>query len=286
MLTTTVDTLVGILTYAQAYQTSLSPDCCTGSFDIKAPEFIHTSSPQMCGPICTSVSPTEADNHSDPTEADNQASVPQPESTSKETAPDAVEQGPADEDHNAFPIRCCRCRRSLQDCFCEWELCEGATVILCGLQKAQELNGQVALVERSASEDGRWSVRLQNGGGKRVRPENMRANPREIAEEMFTDVGATLTKLDGVLERLKSNASDAEASLTSIAEQKQTLDEMSSCPAEMLSKAAGLLSNAQSNLDNICNEIESVEAERTTVLGNGVQAVTQLVSKFMTHAAA
>ena len=168
---------------------------------------------------------------------------PQPQSIPVESAPNDADHGTPDKDCNAFPIRWCKCRKSLRDCSCQWELCEGATVILCGLQKVPELNGEVAFVERSSSEDGRWSLRLQNGDGKRVKPENMRANPREIAAEMFTDVRASLNKFDGVLEQLNSNALDAEAKLASVGEQQQALDEMPGCPTEMLSKVGGLLSS-------------------------------------------
>ena len=61
---------------------------------------------------------------------------------------------------------------------------------------------------------------------------------------MFKDVGVSLAKLDGVLEKLKRNALDAGAALASIREQQQVLDGMSNCPAGMLTKVEGLLSNA------------------------------------------
>ena len=100
---------------------------------------------------------------------------------------------------------------------------------------------------------------------------------------MFTDVEAALMKLDGILERLKSDARNAESNLATMEEQKRAVEEMPSCPAEMLSKVGSLLSIAQSNIDRIHEEIEAVKAERATVFVSGTQAVTQLASKFMKH---
>ena len=193
--------------------------------------------------------------------------------------PDAAER-----EDDMCPVPCCKCRQSLQDCGCQWELSKGATVILCGLQKASELNGQVARVEQWNSEDGRWSVRLKNGGGKRVRPEHLRANPREIAAETFADIEKSLKKFESLLAQLNSNALDAEANLESLTEQKRVLDEMPNCPADMLSKVRDLIAQAQSNAKHIHGHIEAVKEEREAALANGMAFVVQLVSKFMQHA--
>ena len=56
---------------------------------------------------------------------------------------EAESVSPAEEFDHAEVCRvlCCKCSEYVLACECEWELLDGATVIICDLTKAPELNG-------------------------------------------------------------------------------------------------------------------------------------------------
>ncbi|CAE7584145.1 unnamed protein product, partial [Symbiodinium sp. CCMP2456] len=49
----------------------------------------------------------------------------------------------------------------------------GQTVRLRDLKAAPELNGEVGIALRFNTDSGRWLVRLRNGEGKQLRPQNL-----------------------------------------------------------------------------------------------------------------
>jgi putative AlgH/UPF0301 family transcriptional regulator len=53
------------------------------------------------------------------------------------------------------------------------DVCGGQTVRLRNLQARADLNGEVGLALRYDSESGRWMIRLRNGEGKSVKPDNL-----------------------------------------------------------------------------------------------------------------
>ena len=55
------------------------------------------------------------------------------------------------------------------------DVCGGQTVRLRNLQARADLNGEVGLALRYDSESGRWMIRLRNGEGKSVKPDNLEA---------------------------------------------------------------------------------------------------------------
>ena len=116
-----------------------------------------------------------------------------------------------------------------------------------------------------------------------MRPKNLRANPREIVAETRHSLSQPLQRYEGLLAKLHANASDAEANLVGISEQRRALDGIPNCPLEMLTKVADMMETAQSSLDEIRNQIESVEAERATAVENGGQMVVELITQFMKH---
>jgi hypothetical protein len=151
------------------------------------------------------------------------------------------------------------------------------------LQKAPELNGELARVERWNPEHERWEVQLQNGDDKRVRPENLRGNPREMAAEFLADMETSLKNFDDTLQGLAIKAARAEANLEAVREQKRSIDELPSCPSQVLATATALMSQAQSNSDEIQSHTDAANEERDATLANGKLFVMQLVSKFMKH---
>jgi len=53
------------------------------------------------------------------------------------------------------------------------DIAGGQSVRLAGLQACPELNGEVGIALRFAEQSGRWLVRLRNGEGKQLRPQNL-----------------------------------------------------------------------------------------------------------------
>ncbi|KAK3245884.1 hypothetical protein CYMTET_44567 [Cymbomonas tetramitiformis] len=65
--------------------------------------------------------------------------------------------------------------RAVRRCEAQGNFGGGQTVRLTGLQARKDLNGQVGLAVKFAEASGRWTVRMQDGEGKQVRPVNLEA---------------------------------------------------------------------------------------------------------------
>mmetsp|Transcript_12428 Transcript_12428/g.29271 ORF Transcript_12428/g.29271 Transcript_12428/m.29271 type:complete len:478 (+) Transcript_12428:136-1569(+) len=65
--------------------------------------------------------------------------------------------------------------RAVKRCDEQGDIHGGQTIRLQGLKAAPELNGESGLALRFHKETGRWLVRLRNGEGKQVKPDNLEA---------------------------------------------------------------------------------------------------------------
>lgn len=204
--------------------------------------------------------------------------------TSKEKSVDENSKDESvDDNDKSFPFLCRRCHKALPGCRCEWELCEGAPVVISGLHTTQYLNGEVAVVQQPPGRDGRCSVRLRNGERKKVHVGNLETNPRDIASGMAEDIETSISKADSALEQLKANASHAQAEVDSLSKKIHVLDSMQDCPSGVTSKVDGLLCSARSKLDTIQAEITDTVAERAAILSNGRKTIKCFLADFMQH---
>jgi hypothetical protein len=208
--------------------------------------------------------------------------MPSDDSETESSLPDWVALPVCMED-DVCTVPCCKCHKPLQACACQWEVAEGATVFLSGLQRAPELNGEIARVGQWIPDDGRWSVQLQSGDNKKVKPENLRGNPRDMAAELNAVMEKSLEKFDGLLEKLAADAVAAKADLDTVREQRRLLDDVPNCPSQIVSSATSLMSQVQSRADGIQSQIGAVKEERDATLANGKLFVVHIVSKFMKH---
>ena len=83
------------------------------------------------------------------------------------------------------------------------QIAEGSSVELHSLRNSPQLNGQAGIAGAFDFDTGRWTVRLANGEGKMLRPENVRLRheprPTEDFDARLLEVEVSLVQLQDVL---------------------------------------------------------------------------------------
>ena len=153
--------------------------------------------------------------------------------------------------------------------------------MICGLEKTPELNGKVCSLEGYDENAHRWNVRLEDGSGKRVKPQNLRTNPKQVATEALVGVAEPLRKYDEKLAELEASTAQLHQSLATTLDQQRATDEIPDCPGELRANIASMVEKIRTNMSATLNQIQWVSAERTAVQAQGSRLVIEMVSRLL-----
>ena len=150
-----------------------------------------------------------------------------------------------------------------------------------GLQKTPELNGVLGVLEHWDEKAARWSIRLMNGDGKRIKAENLLCSPQTIATQAVTPVRASLTKYDDNGEQLRASLVQLEEGMKTALEQKLALEAMEDIPHELLKTVLTMIRKIEANVASTQNKMMRSKAERNAAWAEGMRRVFQLLSDFL-----